>query len=170
MITTLGSLSIGAAVPGAQLAALAGVTGINLALPDILARLAALQSFAPQPISFGAQLALANQILASITLSISMGLPVPSVDAQIAAVLAIVADLLAAVSQIEAQLAILVDFTDLLGTAGISAYAYAGTVGAFGGELATALGGGGDACNALVLLTRIPATWAAMSQVFKVTP
>lgn len=175
-VTYVGDISIGQAVPGAAAAAVAGAAGINAALPDILARLAALQNFAPQPVSFAAQLALAQQMVSSIQLSISLGIPVPSIAAQIAAVLALVAELLAAVLSINAQLAIVTDFQVLLGAAGVHVYAYAGQVGSFGGEFSAELAGGvpgggpTDASNALVLVTTVPATWAAMAQVFNVSP
>lgn len=176
MITYLGELSIGDALPGALAANVAGMAGINAALPDILARLEALASFAPQPIVFGAQLALAQQMVASVTAAISLGLPAPSIAAQVAIVAALVSDLLAAVESVNAQLSILVAFEALLGAAGIHAYAFAGQTGDLGAELAAELSSGtpggaaSDAANALVLITTIPATWAAMGDVFKVTP
>jgi hypothetical protein len=176
VIDYVGELSIGQAVPGAAAAAVAGAAGINAALPDILARLEALAAFAPQPVSFTAQLALAQQMVTSIQLSIALGIPVPSIGAQIAAVTALIAELLAAVAAVNAQLVIVTDFQALLIAAGVHVYAYAGQVGALGGEFATELAGGvpggspTDASNALVLITSVPATWAAMSSVFQVVP
>jgi hypothetical protein len=176
MITYLGSLSIGGVLPGAAAATVAGMAGINAALPDILARLDALAAFAPQPVSFSAQLGLANQMVTSVQAAISLGLPIPSIAAQLAIVGALVSDLLAAVSSVNAQLEILADFELLLGTAGVHAYAYAGDTGDLGAEFASELSGGtpggaaGDAANALVLITTIPAVWAAMGEVFQVTP
>jgi hypothetical protein len=176
MITYCGELTIGGALPGAQAAAVAGVSGINAALPDILARIAALQAFAPQPVSFVAQLALAMQIVTGIQTSIALGISPPSIAAQLAAVAALVADLLAMVTDIHAQLAIVLELRGLLGAAGIHAYAFAGQSGNLGGELATALttgtpgGSAADAANALVLVTTLPATWTALSQIARVTP
>lgn len=172
----IGSLSIGEAVPGAAAAAVAGAAGINAALPDILGRLAALAAFAPLPVDFTAQLALAEQMVASVTLGISLGIPVPSIAAQIAAIAALVADLLAAVASINASLEIVVAFQALLGAAGIHAYAYTGVTAGLGADLTTELAGGvpgggpTDAANALVLITTTPATWTAMGEVFKVSP
>lgn len=172
-IAYVGELSIGGAVPGAATAAVAGAAGINAALPDILARLQALAAFAPAPVSFSAQLALAQQMVTSIQLSIALGIPEPSILAQIAAVTALIADLLAAVASINAQLVIVTDFQALLVAAGVHVYSYAGQVGDLGAELSAELaggvpGGGGptDASNALILLTTVPGTWTAMTQVF----
>lgn len=172
----VGNLSIGGAVPGAAAAAVAGAAGINAALPDILARIAALQAFAPLNVSFAAQLALAQQMVASVQAAITAGISAPSLAVQIAQVAALIAELLAAATAINAQLTIITDFQALLGTAGVHAYAYAGQVQNLGGEMSTELAAGvpggapTDASNALVLITTVPATWAAMANVFKVTP
>ena len=176
MITYLGSLSIGAAVPGAAALAAAGQAGINLALPDIQARLAALVQFTPQPVDFQAQLILAQQIVASIEAAIALGLAPPSIDAQLAIVAALVAELEAAIANVHAQLTIIVDIAALLGTAGVHAYAYSGRADDLGGEFAAELvggfpgGGPTDSTNALLLATTSGATWTAMQGVFKTTP
>lgn len=168
--TYLGELSIRAALPGASAAALAGATGIAAALPDILARISALQACVPTPVNFAQQLALAEQIVASVTAGIQIGIPVPSIDAQIAAVLALVSSLIAQVTAVHAQLAIVTDFQALLGAAGLHALAYAGPVSSFGGELDSALAIVGtlspsDTAFALVLLTTSGATWDALTQI-----
>jgi hypothetical protein len=172
----LGSLSIGAAVPGGAAAAVAGAAGINLALPDIQARIAALASFAPLPPSLTADLVTANQILASIQAAITIGITPPSLSAQIAIVAGIVADLSAAVLSIDAQLSLILGFQSLLATAGVHGYTYAGRADQLGADFTTALasgfpgGAGADATNAILLATTIGATWTAMGGVFKVTP
>jgi hypothetical protein len=168
-LSYLGEFTIGGALPGAQAAAIAGAAGINAALPDILARLAALQAFAPMPVSFSAQLSLANQLVIGIGQSIALGIPEPSIAAQIAAVLALVAELVAAVASINVQLSIVVDFQTLLAAAGVHVYAYAGDAGGLGGALsgalATGLPGGGGAAqhvDAFVLATSVGATASAL--------
>jgi hypothetical protein len=174
--TYIGELSIGAAVPGAELAAAAGVGGINGALPDITARLGALAAFAPLPVNFATQLTLAQSIVASVESAIALGLPMPSIDAQIAAVSALVAELLVTVTAVNVQLAAVLAFQSQLAAAGVFAFAYAGAVNALGADFTTALAAGlpggapTDACHALVLATTTPATWTVMSQVFKVSP
>jgi hypothetical protein len=171
-----GELTIGGAVPGANACAIAGYAGINAALPDITEKLAALLAFVPTPVDFQLQLQLAQQMVASVQASITLGLPVPSIAAQIAIVTALIADLTASVVSISAQLGIITDFQALLGAAGVHVYAYAGPANGLGGEvttaLATGLPGGAptDATNALVLATTVPATWTAMAQVFQVVP
>lgn len=171
-VTYVGNLSLAAALPGAALAATNGIAGINGALPDILARIAALQSFAPSPVNFATQLTLANGIVASIEQAIALSLPVPSISAQIAAVLALIASLLATVSAVNASLGIIAAFEGLLASAGVHVFAFAGTTSAFGGELNTAVSGTtlAGASSAIVLATDVGATWSAMGQIFKVTP
>jgi len=176
-ITYIGSLSVGGVVPGASAAINAGMTGINSALANLLAQLAALQAFAPSPISFAAQLSLAESMVSSLNLAIGLGMTPPDILAQITAILALVAALTAQIGAIEANLDVMLDLQLPLAAAGVHAYAYDGTAGALGGELGGALGGGvpggsggGQHANALALVATSPATWAALSLVFKVAP
>lgn len=168
-VTPLGIVAVGTAVPGASAAVVAGVAGINLALPDLAARIAALQGFQPQPVSFVAQLAIAQGTLASIQAAITLGLPVPDISAQIALVAAVVAELLATLAQMNAQLDILLALEAPLNAGSIAAYAYDGPIGNLGGELGAAVGGGGGHANALALVATDSASWAALSAVMKVS-
>jgi hypothetical protein len=176
VITYLGSLTLGALIPKGAEAGAAAVAAIELALPDLQARLAALASFAPSPGNFAADIALAQGIVTSIEAAIAVGISPPSLDAQIAIVAALVAELEAALAAINAQLSIVTDFLALLDTGGVFAYAFSGNANALGGEFATELasgfpgGGATDPTNALLFATTTPATWSAMSTVFKVTP
>lgn len=169
-LVSVGSLSLAVAVPGAAGAAVAGAAGINAALPDIEARIAALASFAPSPGDFSADISLANNIIADANLAISVGLTPPSLSAQIAIIAALVADLEAAVVSINANLTIVTDLISLLAAAGVDAYAWDGANDAFGPALTTALGAGTAHCSGLVLKTTSGATWTAMSTLFKVVP
>jgi len=173
----VGELTIGQELPGAASGLEAGANGINAALPDIQSRLDALAAFAPAPIDFAQQLILAQSIVTSIESGIALGLPAPDISAQIAAVTALINDLLAAVTAINANLDIIVALQGLFAAAGVHVYAYDGNVNGLGAALTTALSagvpggsGGTQHCNALALITTIGATWTAMSQVFKVTP
>lgn len=164
-------------MPGLDAGLTAGVTGINLALPDIQARLAALLAFSPQPASFAVSLTLAQTTLASITAAISLGLPVPDISAQIALVLALIAALEAAISTIAAQLSIIVALQGFLTSAGLHAWHYDGAANGLGGAMTTALAsgvpsGGGAAANvdALILVTESTATWASVTATMKVAP
>lgn len=169
-ITAIGTLDLATAIPGAALGASAGLTGINASLPDAEARLDALLAFSPAPIDFTAQLTLAQSIVTSIQSAIALGLTPPDISAQIAAVSALIATITAQVATANAQITILVDLQATLTAGGVAAYAYDGAINAFGSQLSTALGGSGAHCNALVLLTTVPATWTAMGEVLKVTP
>lgn len=177
MLSFVGSMSLAAALPGAASASVAGAAGIGGALPDIEARLTALADFAPVPMDFAADLTLAGAVVAGVTLAIGTpGLVPPSISAQVEIIADLVASLHATIEAVNVQLGIVHGFVDLLATAGVFAYAYAGRADAMGTEMATELSGGfpggsgGDATNAIVLATTSSATWAAMSQVFRVAP
>jgi hypothetical protein len=173
----LGSLSLAVALPGADGAAVAGEAGINGALPDIEARLDAMADFAPVDVDFAADLSFANDTVSAITLAIGTpGITPPSLGDQITIMAGIVADLTAAVSAVNANLAIVTGFISLLATAGVFGYAYAGPANGLGGALTTELASGfpggspTDSTHAIVLATTTPATWTAMQAVFKTTP
>jgi hypothetical protein len=173
MITYVGELTLGGSMPGADACAIAGAAGINGALPDIQARIAALQAFAPSNVDFAAQLQLAQSIVASIQTSIALGLTPPSIAAQIAQVMTVINSLLATVLDIEGQLNVILDFQAALMAAGVQAFAYDGPAGSLGSELDAALAPvvpGTDHANAMVLVTTVPGTWDAMAAVFKVSP
>jgi len=161
-VTHIGSLTLGETIPGP-------VAAISATVPDLQAQVSALVAFKPAAINFAADLELAESIVASLKAGISAGITPPSIDAQIG----IVASQLAA---LRLKLESVLSLTNLFGAAGVHAYAYAGAVNAFGGELGAELTGGlpggapTDNANALVLVTTTPATWDALSQVFKVTP
>lgn len=161
-ITALGSITIGDSVPGTLDALLAASADLNQ-------RIAAYADFrvAVVPPSLAADIALCESLLVGLQLNFTLGIQPPSIALQF--------ELMAtALALLQAQLQIIKDLFGLFGTAGLHLYRYAGAVNAFGGELATELasglpgGAGGDAANALVLITTIPATWAVMAQVFKV--
>jgi hypothetical protein len=171
-VTYCGEVDLATALPGAAIAANNGILGINGALPDILSRIAALQSFSPSPVNFAVQLQLANGIVASIENAIALGLPAPSISAQIAAVLALIASLLATVSTVNAALGTVVAFEGLLASAGVHVFAFAGTTSALGTELDASVSGTtlAGASSAIILATDVSGTWSAMGQIFKVTP
>lgn len=176
MITYLGALTIGDVIPLAAQAGANGVLGINLAIPDIQARLAALASFAPTPSDFGVDVAIAQGIVASLEAAIAVGVSPPSISAQLAIVAGLVADLRAALDAINVHLSIVTDFLALLETGGVFAYRFNGAANALGGEFATELsagfpgGGATDTTDALLFATTTPDTWTAMSAVFRIAP
>jgi hypothetical protein len=161
VLTPLGSVSIADMIP-------APVIAINLALPDLQARLDAMLAFTPPAIDFAANLSLLAEIKASIEGAIALGITPPSIAAQLAIMAGLIRDL---TLQLNAILAI----TGLFANAGIYAYAYDGAVNGLGPALTAELGAGlpgglpSDHCNALVMVTSVAATWTGMSVVFKVT-
>jgi hypothetical protein len=175
--TYVGGLSVGVAMPGLTAGLAAGVTGINSALPDIEARLAALLAFSPAPISFAASISLCQATLTGLQASLALGLPVPDISAQIAIVLALIGELEAALGLISAQLTIITDLQAVLAEAGLHVWHYNGAASSLGTGMTTALasgvpsgGGGGATVDALILVTELSATWGAVSATMKVTP
>jgi hypothetical protein len=169
LITELGEMTLAVAIPGAAAAVAAGQAGIELALPDIEARLAALLEFKPTPIDFQAEYVLAQQIVAGIGMSISLGLVPPSIDAQLAIIAGLVADLTAAVVSVNAELKVAVDFLSLLASGSVRAYVYEGAERSLGFELQGFLGNAAS-CHALVFLVDSDVVWSSVvSSIFKVS-
>jgi hypothetical protein len=160
----LGSLSIGGAVPGVQGA-------IVNALGDVQARVTAVASFVPSitPPSISADIQTNAQILANLNAAATFGIEPPSLDLQVSI-------LASSLLLLKAQLDVILDLMNAFGSAGVHAYTYDGTASGLGAEFSTELAAGfpggapSDPTHAILLATTIPATWAAMSQIFKVTP
>lgn len=167
MITDLGSATLSVVVPGAASAVVAIDIACGIAAPDVSAQLTALASFTPTlNLSFAAQLDIAASIVTNINAAITAGITPPSLDAQIALSVDIIADLQAKLVLIEAQAAIGIALGDLLANAGVRTLVYSGPQDDFGSELSAELGAPTTACNALVLLTTNGATWTAMQSLF----
>lgn len=147
------------------------VSGVLLtAYADLQARVTALEAAKSTlvPVNFTVQLQMLAVMMLNINAMLALGIQPPSIQLQLDLMLALIV-------QLEAELAVILNLQNLLSTAGVHAYAYDGRADAFGGELSAQLSGGfpggapSDHTNALVLATTIPATWAAMAQVFKTT-
>jgi hypothetical protein len=155
--------TLGDAMPGVQLP-------ILTVMGDVQARIAAMASFAPSftPPSLTADIQVTGEIIANLEASLALGITPPSVDLQVQ----IMADTMIAA---QLQLQIILDLLDLLAV-GVHMYRYDGQTNLLGGEFATELSGGvpggtgTDSANALLLITTVPASWAAIAQVFKVVP
>jgi len=158
-ITYLGQMSLGEAIP-------AGSAAISATVPDLAAQIAALQAFNPLPSSLAGNLSLAQGILGGVQEAISLGLTPPDISAQIA-------EVLAALSTLQANLAIANTFLSALAAAGIYLYHYEGTAGSLGSEFASQLasgfpgaGGSTEVCEAVVLASVASASWPALQTVF----
>lgn len=172
-LVSLGSLSLGVAVPGAASANAALDIACGIAAPNVSAQITAVGNFSPSvSLSFADQIALANQIIANLEAAIAAIPPIPtlSLQAQVDLALAIKADLEVLLATIQAQVAIQVQIASLLATAGVSGYAWDGAKNALGGAISTALGPATTHSNAIVLLTTVGASWTAMQALFKTTP
>lgn len=171
-VTALGEMTVGAAMPGAQAAAAAGVEGIGAVAPDLDVQVSALAGFVPQPISLSAQLSIAQQTLASVQAAITASLPIPDLAAQAAATAAITASLQVRLTLAQVQLAYCVELQATLDSGSVAAFAYSGARGSIGAELGAAVAVPGQSAqhvNAVLLVTKDPATWSALSAVLKVT-
>ncbi len=94
--------------------------------------------------------------------AISLGVQVPTLSVQLAAIAA-------AVATLNVEVGILLSYQSALGAAGIHAYAFSGQANALGPAIPSSFPGGAptDAVNALLLVTDIPASWTALGVVLK---
>lgn len=170
-LSTVGSLSIGQAVPClGQI--VGGISGsLNLRLPSLSAQVKGLliATASPPKLSVGA----AASVTAATKLQAQVSAGLPGISFNLGVITGAVAKLNASLGSLNAQLAIAANLTALLGTAGVQLYSYSGALNGFGSAQSTATssgfpggGGGGANCNALVLATQVTATAAALSTVF----
>jgi hypothetical protein len=168
-LTYIGELSLGAIVPGvsAQIGADVGVATGQLA--NATAGLTALEALVIAPPTIAASITTVTQILASLQLALSIGVP----NIPIPPSAALIASLTASIAALNALLAGLVAIQAQLSAGGIFAWTYAGTGAAFGGTLTSALATtwpdsspSSTAGNALVLATKNSATWTSMLAFF----
>lgn len=157
-LTWFGEVTVGGCIPatGALFAAMIAELDTQLAANvKLLARLQA------TPPTIALQIELVTKLLAKLKVAATLGLP--SVSFQVSMVGALIAKL-------KARIALLTNFP--LGTAGVMAYAYDGDAGSFGPTVSGTVGNGlpggraTDHVNAIILATSIPATWAALGEVF----
>jgi len=160
-LTYLGELSIGGICPLVVSAAADITAALNAQLAGALALVAALQITPP---TINVNISLVTALLAQLQIALELGLP--GVDFQISACLAFIA-------QLEAELAILLQLTGLFAAAGIFAYEYSGPADELGPALTSELAdgtrdgqGGSTQLKAIVLATRLSATWGAMQTFF----
>jgi hypothetical protein len=159
-LSYLGSISIDGAIPSLKVSLLAQLPALQGQLAGLLNVSAAITI---KPPSLTAAINGAVQVLAKLQAA------PPSISFGASAILALIAKLQAQIAAINLQISL------LTGSAGLFAYAYAGTVDSLGSSLSAATSGGFPggsglaACNALILATELPATWAALSTFVKVT-
>ncbi len=170
----LGSLSIGDCIPGAAAVAAAGSAGISAVLPTLNEQLAGLLAYQPTTINFAASIAQLETMISALKASIVLGVTPPSLATQLAEIAAKVASLQADIGGIQAQLSIVTAFQSALGAAGVHAVAFDGLAGNFGADVgavvATAPGvGPTDRAHGITLLTTVPATWALLATIFRVS-
>lgn len=171
----LGSVTLGASLPGAAAVSVAGAAGINSVLPDLLAQLASLLAWKPEPIDLSVQLSTLQSMIASINAQVALNVPAPSLARQLETLATMIAALQGKIAALELQLEVIGQFEATLGAAGVHLLAFEGAVSAHGPQMAARLAsvpglGPLDVCHALTLLTTVPATWAALASILKTTP
>lgn len=136
-LTYAGSLTLGQAIPLALDAQAQLDTSVGLALPDVQARVDGLLALSvADPPSLDDLIASAQALLAALQALLVAPLP------DVAATAAALAELQTTLGSLSASLAFSASLGNLLGTAGIHYYVYAGPANAVGGELASLLSGG----------------------------
>jgi hypothetical protein len=167
MITNLGTLGLSDAIPGADALAVAGSTGITLAIPTLQAQISAFQAFNPQPFSFAVALQQARLTVQALELAISLNLPAPDISAQIAAMSAQLNALLASLQLVNDQLTIIADYRARLSGGTIEAYAYDGALDDAGSEFTAQFSGRPEHANGLFLVATSPTAWASLGTILK---
>ena len=160
MLTLVGEVSIVDAVPLLPAIVVPAKLDVQAKLDGLLNAQAYL-TLNPGSVTIAASLQTALDLVAGIQAAIAVGVELPSLSLQLAAIADIIASL-------NIQLGLMALPTE----AGVFVYSYDGTAAAFGGEVAAATSGGfpgggpGDHVNALILATALAPTWTAMQGVF----
>lgn len=158
-LTYLGSVTVGDMLPSLDAA-------IGISLPELEIKLSAMLAAAIElnlhPPTIAASLSLALQLVAEIQASISIGIELPSLSLQLSFIASFVAAL-------NLQIGILLAFQASMGTAGVHAYAWDGEAASLGPAVPTSFPGGAptDHTNALLMVTAVPAAWAAIAALMK---
>lgn len=166
----LGEVSIGAINAGLVACSAAATAAIGASLPELITKVDGLimaqAGLILVPPNLVVNLATAVSMVAAITLAIAVG----AVDAgfQLTACADAIIALELTIATLEAQLAIVADFTALLGTGSIAAWTQEGPANELNSPTTGGILGGpaGETVNVLILATNVPATWTAMQTVF----
>lgn len=164
----LGGLDVGAACPGAVACASAGVAGINGAVPDLEARILALQGFVPTPTTLADLLANAQATVQGILNAIAAGVQIPDISAQFAIVAEQLAVLQLQLDLVNQQLGIILALQPYFSVGGLHAYTFDGSTGNLGTELDAAIateGAPSGATKALLICATTPEAWDALSAI-----
>lgn len=169
-VTYGGSITLGQAIPLAQVAQVTIASLVNASLPDVQARITGLLALqASPPPSLLALIAGVQATLAALQQMLAV--PVPDVTATAAAL----AELQASLGSLSAGLAFANNMGSLLGSAGVAYFVAAGRAGDIGAELGSHLSAGLPGSGAgpdqqiagAMLLASDGATIAALQQVLR---
>jgi hypothetical protein len=135
----LGSLTLGACVPTALTASGQLILALNLALPQLQAKLAGLlkisMALTIKIPSLDALIAALTNVVVQITALLNS--PPPSIGLSLSVVAALIAQIQLDLGGIQGQLALALALQLVLGTPGIEAYKYEGIAGNFTSEMAS---------------------------------
>lgn len=158
--TLVGSFTLGECLP----LALGAQVSLEAQLPELQAKvtgaLEAQAAITLSPPTLSGNLEAALGLVAQLEAAIALGMPSAGIDLTVMA--AIVADLQASLGALQAQLSLF----SCLGAPGVYLVSQSGTLGELGtdiGGVATAIGPGASACNAVALVCTTPEAWAAVS-------
>lgn len=173
-LTPLGSISLAAAVPLAATASAAIGVAVGASQGQVQAQIdgciAAAADLTLNPPSLILDGNVAAQLVAAVAVEVAAGVVVPTLSAQLTAIADAQAILSAVLGLLSAQLAISANLDGVLAAGSVEAFAYDGAAEDLGAALTAQYAGDTSHCNALILLTKIGATWVAMSTLFRVTP
>lgn len=152
---SLGTISLGAAIPLLATAQLTGDTGISVSLGEVQAKLDAIVALAAKltitPPSLAASLLAALDIVAGLEAAISAGYPDVSPD--LTMLVAAIADLTAALGDLTASASFMASLAVTLGTGGIAVYSYSGEQEGIAAAAQQAITGSGSTIGVLLLGT-----------------
>lgn len=166
--TSLGEMTLGAVVPVALTATASATASINVQLPELQLKLAALLELSARvtlvpPTIAASILAVANM---GIQLGIALSAGAPSVLVDVSAILAAIAEINASIGALTVQLGIILNIEAALGGASVHLLNYEGVA---SGLVSSGIDGISSSANvnALLIVASTSAAWATMSTVFK---
>ncbi len=147
MLTYLGSLTIGVAIPVLLSAQLSITAAFGPLLVELNAKLAGYLALAVKigikPPSLFASIDLAAKIAASLSAALAVGFTPPSIDFSASAVAVLIADLQIKIGLLNAALNLALQLGSLNATAGVHAFVYEGTIAGLPAAMGTISGSTG---------------------------
>lgn len=177
MLTYLGSLTIGAAIPALLAAQLSITAAFGPLLAELNAKLAGYVALALKigikPPSLFASIDLAAKIAASLNAALAAGFTPPSIDFSASAVAALIAELQIKIGLLNAALDLAIQLGSLNAAAGVHAFIYEGPISGLPAAMGTVSGSTGLTPSTVVYVpifmadASVTVTRTALRTVFK---